>query len=96
LSLPPHPAGSPSPPCVPCAHDWQSPIWRPICHPVIEEFSRSFTFWRDDQRGNGLSDRGPKDVSLEAMVDDLTVAADAAGLDGFTLYRTSQGAPIAI
>ncbi|WP_209427026.1 alpha/beta fold hydrolase [Pararhodobacter sp. SW119] len=73
-------------------HDWQSPVWRPL----LEEFSQHFTLWRYDQRGNGLSDRRPEDLSLGAMVDDLTAVTDAAGLDGFTLYGTSQGVPIAI
>lgn len=73
-------------------HDWASPVWRPL----LEEFSHSFTFWRHDQRGNGLSERDPADLSLEASVDDLDALVQAAGLDRFILYGTSQGAPIAV
>ena len=73
-------------------HDWQSPVWRPI----LDELSRNFTLWRYDQRGNGLSDRDVADLSLEASVSDLESVVAAAGLDRFTLYGTSQGAPVAI
>ncbi len=73
-------------------HDWHSPVWRPL----LDEFSRHFTLWRYDQRGNGLSDQGAADLSLEASVSDLVAVTDAAGLDRFTLYGTSQGAPVAI
>jgi DNA-binding winged helix-turn-helix (wHTH) protein len=73
-------------------HDWQSPVWRPL----LDEFSRHFTLWRYDQRGNGLSDQAAADLSLEASVSDLVAVTDAAGLDRFTLYGTSQGAPVAI
>src|SRR5690606_17316434 len=35
-------------------------------------------------------------LSLDCLVDDLEAVVDAAGLDRFALYGTSQGAPIAI
>ena len=73
-------------------HDWHSPVWRPI----IDAFSEHFTLWRYDQRGNGLSEHAAVDLSLEASVSDLVAVTEAAGLDRFTLYGTSQGAPVAI
>jgi len=73
-------------------HDWQSPVWRPL----LDAFSRHFTLWRYDQRGNGLSDHAADDLSLEASVSDLVAVTDAAALDRFALYGTSQGAPVAI
>jgi len=73
-------------------HDRQSPIWRP----VIEAFGSFSTFVRYDQRGNGLSDRGVADLSLTHFVSDLEAVADAAGLERFSIYATSQGGPIAL
>ena len=73
-------------------HDWQSPIWRPFLAALGERFH----LVRYDQRGNGLSDRAVASFSLDAFVADLEAAVDAAGVDRFTLYGASQGAPIAI
>ena len=73
-------------------HDWHSPVWRPF----LDELGRSFAVTRYDQRGNGLSDWSVDDFSLEHFTDDLEAVVDAAGLDDFVLYGTSQGAPIAI
>lgn len=73
-------------------HDWQSPIWRPFLAALGERFH----LLRYDQRGNGLSDRAAADFSLDAFVADLEAVVDAAGVDRFTLYGASQGAPIAI
>ena len=73
-------------------HDWRSPLWRP----VLEAFGRSHTLVRYDQRGNGLSDWELRDVSLDAFVADLACVADAAGLNRFDLYATSQAVPTAL
>lgn len=73
-------------------HDWTSPIWRPI----LDEMGRSFTLWRYDQRGNGLSAHDVEDLSLEAAVADLSAVVRAAGLDRFVLYGISQGCPVAV
>ncbi len=73
-------------------HDWHSPVWRPF----LDEIGRTFRVTRYDQRANGLSDWSVDDLSLESFVDDLEAVSDAAGLDRFALYGTSQGAPIAI
>lgn len=73
-------------------HDWHSPIWRPF----LSELGKSFTVIRYDQRGNGLSDRNVDDFSLEAFVADLESVIDAAGLDRFAIYASSQGVPVAL
>ena len=73
-------------------HDWHSPVWRPL----LDEFTKTFQVSRYDQRGNGLSDWAIRNTSLDAFVDDLEAVVDAAKLDRFTLYGTSQGAPIAV
>lgn len=73
-------------------HDRHSPIWRPL----LDRLERRFRLVRYDQRGNGLSDWDVADLSLDRFVEDLEAVADAAGLDRFALYGTSQGAPIAI
>ena len=73
-------------------HDWRSPIWRPL----LDRLNRKFRVIRYDQRGNGLSDWDIGELPLERFVDDLEAVVDAAGLDRFALYGTSQGAPIAI
>ncbi len=73
-------------------HDWHSPVWRPL----LDELGRSFAVTRYDQRGNGLSDWDAEISSLDVFVDDLSAVVDAAGLDRFAIYGTSQGAPIAI
>lgn len=73
-------------------HDWQSPLRRLF----LDELGRNFAVTRYDQRGNGLSDWAVNDFSLEAFVDDLEAVADAAGLERFAIYGTSQGTPIAI
>jgi pimeloyl-ACP methyl ester carboxylesterase/DNA-binding winged helix-turn-helix (wHTH) protein len=73
-------------------HDWHSPVWRPL----LDELGKTFQVTRHDQRGNGLSDWSIRDTALECFVDDLEAVVDAAGLDRFALYGTSQGAPIGI
>lgn len=73
-------------------HDWHSPIWRPL----LDRLSGRFHLVRYDQRGNGLSDWQIEGLSLDRLVDDLEAVVDAAGLDRFALYGTSQGAPIAV
>lgn len=73
-------------------HDWHSPIWRPM----LDRLNGGFRLIRYDQRGNGLSDWEIGPLSLDRFVDDLEAVVDAAGLDRFALYGTSQGAPIAV
>lgn len=73
-------------------HDWHSPVWRPFLNTLGE----IFTVTRYDQRGTGLSDWSVKDFSLERCIEDLEAVIEATGLENFTLYGTSQGAPTAI
>ncbi|MHA1566273.1 MAG: alpha/beta fold hydrolase [Alphaproteobacteria bacterium] len=73
-------------------HDWHSPVWRPF----LDKLGQRFAVTRYDQRGNGLSDWNLKNHALENFVDDFGAVVDAAGLDRFAIYGTSQGAPIAI
>lgn len=72
--------------------DWSSPLWQPL----LLELGRHAQIVRYDQRGNGLSDWEVEDFSLGSFVSDLEAVVNAAGLDRFTLYGTSQGAPIAV
>lgn len=72
--------------------DWHSPLWSHWW----KELGRSNTVVRYDERGCGLSDRDPQEVSLEAFVADLEAVVDAAGLDNFVLLGISQGGAVAI
>lgn len=73
-------------------HDWTSPVWRHW----LETLGEHFTVIRYDDRGSGLSDRSPADVSLGAWLADLEAVVDAAGLDTFALFGMSQGGAIAV
>ena len=73
-------------------HDWHSPIW----HPFLTELGTRFQVTRYDARGNGLSDWSVADFGFERFVEDLEAVVDAAGLDRFALYGTSQGAPVSV
>ena len=87
------------PPLVKAAHwltsldlDWQSVIWRHW----LSSLADGHQLLRYDQRGCGLSDRNPEDLSLEAMVSDLECVVDEAGFENFTLLGASQGGPVTI
>jgi len=73
-------------------YEWESPVWRHW----IAELTKHHRFVRYDERGNGLSDRDVKDISLEAWVQDLETVVDSAGLDRFALMGISQGGAPAI
>ena len=72
--------------------DWESPVWRHW----LDVLGQHHTVVRYDERGCGLSDRAPGDLSLETWVADLEAVVDAAGLDRFALLGVSQGAAIAV
>jgi pimeloyl-ACP methyl ester carboxylesterase/DNA-binding CsgD family transcriptional regulator len=72
--------------------DAQCPAWRPS----LDELSRRFRLVRFDQRGCGLSDASPADLSFDAWVRDFEAVADAAGLERFPILGFSQGAAISI
>jgi pimeloyl-ACP methyl ester carboxylesterase/DNA-binding CsgD family transcriptional regulator len=72
--------------------DWRSPLWSHW----LEALSQGHTLIRYDERGCGLSDRDPPDLSFDTWVDDLEAVVDAAGLERFSLLGISQGAPVAV
>ncbi|MGH2734979.1 MAG: alpha/beta fold hydrolase [Actinomycetota bacterium] len=72
--------------------DWESPIWRHW----LEDLGRNFTVLRYDERGCGLSDREPGDLSVDTWVKDLEAVTDAAGFERFALLGISGGGPVAI
>lgn len=87
------------PPLVRAAHwithldyEWQSPVWRHW----LEDLSRHHTLIRYDERGCGLSDPDPAEISLEAFVADLETVVDSLELERFPLLGVSQGAAVAI
>ena len=87
------------PPLVRAAHwithldyEWASPVWQHW----MEGLSRQRTLVRYDERGCGLSDHDPYDVSLESFVHDLETVVDDLGLERFPLMGLSQGGPVAI
>jgi pimeloyl-ACP methyl ester carboxylesterase/DNA-binding winged helix-turn-helix (wHTH) protein len=87
------------PPLVRAAHwithldyEWASPVWQHW----MEGLSRGHTLVRYDERGCGLSDHDPYDVSLESFVTDLETVVDDLGLERFPLMGLSQGGPVAI
>ena len=73
-------------------HDWESPVWRHW----LEGLAAGHTVVRYDERGCGLSDRDPRELSVDAWVADLETVVDAAGLERFALLGVSQGAAIAL
>lgn len=87
------------PPLVRAAHwmshlerDWDSPVWKHW----MEGLSAHFRLVRYDQRGNGLSDRDPADLTFEAMIADLESIIDAAGLRRVFLLGISHGCATSI
>jgi pimeloyl-ACP methyl ester carboxylesterase/DNA-binding CsgD family transcriptional regulator len=91
-------AGS-GPPLLRAAHwlshveyDLESPIWRPW----LTAFSERNTYVRYDQRGCGLSDRQPADISFDAWLADLEAVADTIDQKSFPLLGMSQGGALAI
>ncbi len=87
------------PPLVRAAHwithldyEWDTPIWRHW----MEGLSRGRTLVRYDERGCGLSDHEPGEVSLEAFVRDLETVVDDLGLDRFPLMGLSLGGAVAV
>jgi DNA-binding winged helix-turn-helix (wHTH) protein/pimeloyl-ACP methyl ester carboxylesterase len=87
------------PPLVRAAHwithldyDLQSPVWR---HWLVG-LARGRTLVRYDERGCGLSDHDPDDISLDSFVKDLETVVDDVGLERFPLMGLSHGGPVAI
>ena len=72
--------------------DWTSPIWKPW----LVGLGEHFTVVRYDDRGSGLSDRHPGEVSFERWVEDLEAVVEGAQLPHFALLGMSQAGAIAI
>ena len=72
--------------------DWDAPIWAPL----FKELARDHTFFRYDERGNGMSGGEVGDINFEAFVRDLETVVDAAAIDHFPLLGLSQGCAVAI
>ena len=73
-------------------YDWRSEIWQPI----YEEISQLGMLVRFDQRGNGLSERNPENISFSSMVEDISAVVENEKLENFVLFGVSQGAASAI
>jgi pimeloyl-ACP methyl ester carboxylesterase/DNA-binding winged helix-turn-helix (wHTH) protein len=87
------------PPLVRAAHwlthlddDWNSPIWRHW----LTGLARARMLVRYDERGCGLSDHDPAEITFETFVEDLEAVVDDLGLERFALLGVSQGGPVAI
>jgi len=72
--------------------DWVNPVWQHWSELLADRR----TLVRYDPRGSGLSDRDPADVSLDALVSDLSAVVDALRLSRFPLIGLCQGGAIAI
>ena len=74
-------------------YEWESPVWQHW----IRFFSDHFRFIRYDERGCGMSDRTPGDLSVDRWVGDLEDIIDAAHpVPPFALLGISQGAAMCI
>ena len=73
-------------------YEWESPLLR---HWLVE-LSRQHSLIRYDCRGNGLSDRGAEDLSLDAFVQDLECVTGTIADEKFDLVGISQGAVFSI
>ena len=72
--------------------DWEGSVYQPM----IATLSAAHSLVRYDQRGTGLSQADVNDLSLEAYAEDMLAVADAAGLERFPIFATSQGVPVSI
>lgn len=74
-------------------YEWTSPIWQHW----IRFFGERGRFVRYDERGCGMSDWRPGELTLAQWADDLAAVIDAAKPDGpLTLLGISQGAATCI
>ncbi len=74
-------------------YDAESPIWRHW----VRFFAEHYRFVRYDERGCGMSEREPKELSLERSADDLAAVIEAAKPETpFVLLGISQGGCAAI
>jgi pimeloyl-ACP methyl ester carboxylesterase/DNA-binding CsgD family transcriptional regulator len=73
-------------------YDWESPVWRHW----LSDLGTRFTIVRYDDRGSGLSDRTPAQISFQAWISDLEAVVNEAGFERFTLLGMSQAGSVAI
>ncbi len=73
-------------------YELRSPVWGP----AFTELARHCRLVRFDQRGNGLSDWEPDEISPDAMIGDTATIAEAAGLERFAMLGISQGCAYSI
>src|SRR5438477_5105123 len=79
-------------PAMPFSHvqlDWRDSAF-------YERLTKLATVVAYDSRGTGLSDRGARDLSLEARVSDLEAVVDRLGLERFALHGVNFSSPAAI
>lgn len=69
--------------------------WRNLHAGWMADLAATRRLVRFDQRGNGLSDRGEVELSLERFTDDLEAVMDAAGIERAPIIALSQGCPLA-
>jgi len=72
--------------------EWDSPLNAPM----LRDFSREFDLVIYDGRGTGLADRNVTEFSLDTMVEDMEVVADANRLERFGILAYSQSCAVAI
>lgn len=72
--------------------DWRSPVWRHW----LDGLGERHTVLRYDERGCGLTEMTPTELSVDTWVSDLEAVVDAAGFERFTLLGVSQGGAIAV
>jgi pimeloyl-ACP methyl ester carboxylesterase/DNA-binding CsgD family transcriptional regulator len=72
--------------------DWTSPIWRHW----LADLGDRFTVIRYDDRGSGLSDRNPSEISFERWIDDLEAVIDSSEFPQVTLLGMSQAGAVAV
>jgi class 3 adenylate cyclase len=70
----------------------QDPAYRPF----FQALAGSFRVIRMDNRGNGLSDRRPENLDLDALTADVEAVVESLGLDEFILWGSCYGGPIAM
>jgi pimeloyl-ACP methyl ester carboxylesterase len=72
--------------------EYESDIW----HHYLFELSRGRRLVRYDSRNMGMSDRHARRFDFDSLVTDLETVVDAAGLERFAIFGTSQGVSVAV
>ncbi len=72
--------------------DWSSPVWKHW----LTDLGARFTVIRYDDRGTGLSDRTPPEITIEAWLADLAAVINVAGFEQVSLLGMSQAGAVAI